>query len=109
MVGKDVRDAAAILERAGLDLTTRKAEPSRQTKHTVLSQEPAAGKQVEKGTQATLVYTIPIEDRPAGVRTNVSIWYNDERERPTAVELATSLRSLFPEADFRVSLPNLEC
>lgn len=106
VVGMDLRKAMAILQKAGLDLA-RKPEPSKAAQHTVLRQEPPPGKRVEKGTQITLVYAIPIEDRlPDGIdRTIVYIWYNDETERTTAEKLAIDLRGLqLPGTVFRVGL-----
>ena len=105
LVGKDLKDAMTLLQNAGLSLN-RKSEPSKEAKYTVLRQEPAAGKRVEKGTQVTLVYAVPSADRPPDpvARTVVNVWYNDEAERPTAGELATFLRGLFPEADLRIRL-----
>jgi hypothetical protein len=106
VIGAQYRDALKTLQDAGFAVT-RRTEPSQATQNTVVRQEPAAGKRVEKGTQVTLVYAIPIKDRlPDKVdRTIVYIWYNDEAERTTAEKLAIDLRGLqLPGTVFRVGL-----
>jgi beta-lactam-binding protein with PASTA domain len=60
VVGVDVRQATATLRDAGFE-STRRSEPSAETRNQVIRQEPAAGSRAEKGTRVTLVYaTAPV-------------------------------------------------
>ncbi|HKH49315.1 MAG TPA: PASTA domain-containing protein [Thermoanaerobaculia bacterium] len=105
VIGAHYREALKTLQDVGFEVT-RQTEPSQAAQYTVLRQEPAAGSRVEKGTKISLVYAVPIESPPpdrAG-QTVVSIWYNDEGERPMAEKLAAALGDLrLRGVAFRVS------
>lgn len=96
VVGMDVQRAMDTLRGAGFELR-RKSEKSAETKHKVLRQEPAAGSRVDKGTQVTLFYAVPVADTVpdrVGRTTTVFIHYADAADRTAADGLEVYLRGL---------------